>query len=213
MTHAAGPVAHHFDDAGQQRSAVMLGMWTFLVTEVLFFGGLFGVYAVYRLRFPVDFAVASRRLDLVAGTINTAVLLTSSFTVALAVWAAQRGRMTMALINLLLTAGLGAAFIAIKFSEYAHKVEQGLLPGRRFHWPDAGGERVELYFVHYFAMTGLHALHMVIGVGLFAWLIVSLLRDRRNHRLPARIEVVGLYWHFVDVVWIFLFPLLYLISP
>lgn len=214
MTHLTPHVAHQFDDAQQQRSAAALGMWAFLATEVLFFGGLLCAYAVYRHVGYEGFAQGSRGLDVLAGTVNTAVLLTSSLTAALAVWAVHHDRPRMLHATLLATLVLGAAFLVIKFSEYVHKAEQGLLPGRGFALrddPESAG--VEMFYIHYFAMTGLHALHMVIGVGLLGWLLLHALRGRWSSARATPVEMIGLYWHFVDIVWIFLFPLLYLVEP
>ena len=207
-----GLLAHQFDDTRQQTEAARLGMWTFLVTEIMFFGGLFTGYALYRSSYPQAFAIGSELLDVVLGGVNTAVLIASSLTMALAVHAAEireRGRTAAYLLS---TIGLGAGFLAIKGYEYAHKIEEGLLPGAGFHAPEGASREVELFFSFYFAMTGLHALHMVIGIALLA-IFVALLLGRRSKPINANaIEMMGLYWHFVDIVWIFLFPLLYLVA-
>jgi cytochrome c oxidase subunit 3 len=204
-------VAHQFEDLEQQHEANLLGMWAFLATEVLFFGGLFTVYMVYRTAYPLVFAEASHHLDVVLGTINTWVLLTSSLTAALAVHYAQLQRRHEPARLLLLTLALGLVFLVIKGLEYYHKYEEHLIPGRSFQWPGAESGPAQLFFGLYFVMTGLHALHMVIGIGVaavMAWLAW------RGHYLAdyMPVELFGLYWHFVDIVWIFLFPLLYLIS-
>ncbi len=220
-------VAHHFDDAEQQYVAAELGMWVFLATEVLFFGGVFCGYAVYRFKYPAEFIAGSHRLDVWLGTINTAVLLTSSLTMALAVHAAQTGRRSALIGNLLLTLLLGAAFLGVKGYEYHHKFEERLVPGRNFYFvvnaghtlassPPAGeikanARHVELFFSLYFAMTGLHALHMIVGIGVLAVLIIAAGRGAFSGGYFTPIEMTGLYWHFVDIVWVFLFPLLYLI--
>jgi cytochrome c oxidase subunit 3 len=234
-THATTHVAHHFDDAEQQFVAAELGMWVFLATEVLFFGGLFCGYAVYRSMYQAEFIAGSHRLDVWLGTINTAVLLTSSLTMVLAVYAAQRDRRAALILNLLLTLLLGAAFLGVKGYEYHHKFEERLVPGRHFNFEHAHDQQkakhqnqtigstegnetepinlrhVQLFFSFYFAMTGLHALHMVIGIGVLAVLVIAAARGAfaGGHFTP--IEMTGLYWHFVDIVWVFLFPLLYLI--
>jgi cytochrome c oxidase subunit III len=205
-------VAHHFEDAEQQREAVTLGMWAFLVTEIMFFGGLFAGYTVYRSAYFEAFAEGSRHLDIVLGTVNTAILIGSSLTMALAVQAAQRGRREAQVRFLVLTILLGLAFLGIKAVEYGHKFEQHLVPGRFFAWPGPLASNVQLFFSFYFAMTGMHALHMVIGIGLLTWLAVQAGRGRFGPAYYTPMEVSGLYWHFVDIVWIFLFPLLYLID-
>jgi cytochrome c oxidase subunit 3 len=204
--------AHQFDDAEQQREAASLGMWVFLVTEIMFFGGMFTAYSVYRLFFPGAFGHASHELDVVLGTTNTAVLIASSFTMALSVHAAQVGRQRRLVWALLATMLLGSAFLGIKLTEYAHKFHEGFVPGPRFHWPGPEAPQAQLFFSLYFAMTGFHALHMVIGIGLLAWLVLAARRGRFGAAYNTPVENVGLYWHFVDIVWIFLFPLLYLIG-
>ena len=205
--------AHHFDDALQQREASTLGMWIFLVTEVMFFGGLFTAYVTYRALYPDAFAHASHHLDVRLGTFNTVVLITSSLTMALAVHAAQVGRRGRQVATLCLTAALGATFLVVKVFEYAEKFEHHLVPGPGFRWPEAGeAPHVQLFYSLYFAMTGLHALHMIIGLGILAWLVLGARRGRFGPDYATPVEVSGLYWHFVDIVWIFLFPLLYLIG-
>ena len=206
MSDAAGsPVAEPFEDLEQERAARRLGMWVFLATEVLFFGGLFTGYAVYRAGHPAAFAEASRRLDVLLGALNTSVLLTSSFTMATAVRLAREGSGRRARAWLALTAALGAAFLAVKGFEYAEKFRERLVPGASFgvEGPHAPAERI--FFSFYFVMTGLHALHMLVGLGVVA-AVARRLRD------DGPVELAGLYWHFVDVVWIYLFPLLYLVS-
>ncbi len=212
MAELAAPVAHQFDDAEQQRAAATLGMWVFLVTEIMFFGGLFTAYLVNRLFFGATFAAASRHLDVTLGTINTAVLIASSFTMALAVRAAQLGARRAQVLLLLATMALGTAFVVIKGAEYLHKVHQHLVPGLDFRWAEGAPGGAYLFFSLYFAMTGLHAVHVLIGLGLLAWLVLAARRGRFGPAYHAPVEVTGLYWHFVDIVWIFLFPLLYLIG-
>ena len=208
---AAAHVAHHFDDAGQQRGAASLGMWVFLAQEVMFFGGLFLAYVTYRALFPAAFAHASHHLDVQLGTFNTAVLIASSLTMALAVWASQTGRRGALVGFLAATLVLGGIFVGVKGYEYTHKWHEHLVPGPHFHWPEAAeAPHVQLFFSLYFAMTGLHALHMLIGFGLLAWLIGGARRGRYSAEYNTPVELVGLYWHFVDIVWIFLFPLLYI---
>lgn len=205
-------VAHHFDDAEQQHDASTLGMWLFLVQEVMFFGGLFLAYVVYRTAFPEAFHAGSHELDITLGAFNTIVLLTSSLTMALSVHAAQVSKRGMLIVNLLLTLFLGLVFLGVKVIEYAAKFEHHLVPGPHFafHGPDA--TNAQLFFSLYFAMTGLHALHMVIGAGLLLVLIARATQGMFNKNYYTPVEMVGLYWHFVDLVWIFLFPLLYLLG-
>jgi len=204
--------AHQFDDAEQQREAATLGMWLFVAQEILFFGGLFTVYTVYRYAYPGPFAHASHHLDVWLGGINTAVLIASSLTMALAVHAAQVGRRNGQVGYLLLTILLGAVFLVIKTIEYHHKFHESHVPGANFRYPGAEAKPAEIFFSLYFAMTGLHALHMVIGIAILAVLVVMALRGRFGASYYSPVEVTGLYWHFVDIVWIFLFPLLYLIG-
>jgi cytochrome c oxidase subunit 3 len=224
-------VAHHFDDAQQQYTAAELGMWVFLATEVLFFGGVFAGYAVYRGYYGEAFAAASSELNMPLGTINTGVLLASSLTMALAVHAAQTGAQRALARFLVATLLMGGVFLGIKAYEYKHKFDEKLFPGVDFSFPPAheasptssapelergtqarvNPDHAKMFFSFYFAMTGLHALHMIIGAGLLIWLIVLARRGRFSAASFTKVEMVGLYWHFVDIVWVYLFPLLYLI--
>jgi cytochrome c oxidase subunit 3 len=209
------PLQHHFENLPQQHQASLLGMWVFLATEVLFFGPLFVGYALARAYYPGEFAAASERLRVPLGGINTAVLLTSSLTVALAVQAARQGSNRAVALFVVATLVLGGAFLGIKFWEYSIEYHEGLIPAIDFRldqWPAVVNPRhAELFFVFYFCMTLLHALHMIVGLGLWTVLLVLTLRGRFSARYYTPVEVVGLYWHFVDVVWVFLFPLLYLV--
>jgi cytochrome c oxidase subunit 3 len=206
-------LAHQFDDLEQQREAATLGMWLFLSTECLFFGGLFAVYSIYRTWYPGAFAAASHELDVPLGTINTAVLITSSLTMALAVHASQTGRRTRLLLFLVLTMLLGGVFLGIKGVEYYHKAVEHHVPGAGFAFEPAEFARnAQIFFSLYFAMTGLHALHMIIGLGVMAVMLWWAWRGTITPEYHNPIEIAGLYWHFVDIVWIFLFPLLYLIG-
>jgi cytochrome c oxidase subunit III len=207
-----GPLQHHFDSMEQQRESSTLGMWIFVAQEVMFFGGLFTAYLVYRLLFPRAYALGSQQLDIVLGGINTAVLITSSLTMALAVWAAQTGRRKQIAYWLTATLALGLAFLVIKYFEYASKFEHHLVPGAGFQFPGAHEGQVELFFALYFAMTGMHALHMVVGIALLLWYIPAAWKGRFTPDYAHPVELFGLYWHFVDIVWIFLFPLLYLLG-
>jgi len=204
--------AHQFDDAEQQYSASSLGMWLFLVQEIMFFSGLFLTYAAYRYAHPAAFAHASHHLDVVLGTINTTVLIGSSLTMALAVHSAQMGQQRNLVLFLSLTLVLGSVFLGIKSVEYGHKFEEGLIPGAGFLPKDPDAAEQQLFFSLYFAMTGMHALHMIIGAGALIYLIVRSLGGHYTKAYHTPIEMFGLYWHFVDIVWIFLFPLLYLFA-
>ncbi|HZR82239.1 MAG TPA: cytochrome c oxidase subunit 3 [Candidatus Binatia bacterium] len=205
-------VAHHFDDAEQQFEASTLGMWIFLATEVLFFGGALSAFAYYYWQNADAFEAASNHLDLVAGTINTAVLLSSSLSMVLAVHAAQTAGRGRQIFWLLVTFALGAAFLGIKTYEYAHKFHEGLVPGPFFRYAGPNAPQHEMFISFYFALTGLHALHMIIGLGIMGTLTVLSWRGWFSPAYFTPVEVSGLYWHFVDIVWIFLFPLLYLLG-
>ena len=211
--HAEPPqFQHHFVDMAAQREASSLGMWVFLVTEVLFFGGMFTAYVVYRASFRHDFEGASNLLDIRLGAFNTAVLIMSSLTMALAVWASAAGRRKLIIPFLLATILLGSVFLGVKFLEYKQKFEHHEVPGAHFVVPEGLAKPSELFFSLYFCMTGLHALHMIIGVGLLSWLILKARRGEFTPQYNTPVDLVGLYWHFVDIVWIFLFPLLYLLG-
>ena len=212
MSETHAPLAHQFDDLEQQHEAVTLGMWAFLATEIMFFGGLFTGYTVYRSAYPEAFAAGSRILERPLGTINTAVLIASSLTMALAVRSAQLGKRQALVAFLLLTILLGSVFLGIKAVEYSHKFEHHLVPGHWFHYDGPHAQQVHLFFFFYFVMTGMHALHMVIGVGILAVLLFQSWRGRYSSLYFSPVENTGLYWHFVDLVWIFLFPLLYLLG-
>jgi cytochrome c oxidase subunit 3 len=202
-----------FNTAEQQRDASTLGMWIFLITEVMFFGGMFLAYTVYRAAYPGVFGLASTSMSVAAGAINTAVLLCSSFTMVMAVRASQMGQRKAIIIFLILTLLLGLAFLGVKAWEWGVKFEEHHVPGLHFHLDgtDLQGQ-AQLFFSLYFAMTGLHALHMVIGVGILSWLLVGAWRGKYNAEYNTPVDIAGLYWHFVDIIWIFLFPLLYLID-
>lgn len=215
-------LAHHFSSLAQQEEASKLGMWIFLVTEVLFFGGLFCAYAVYRGNHPEVFAYAHHYLDRTLGAVNTCVLIFSSLTMAWAVRCAALGQKRGLSVCLALTIACAFGFLGIKYVEYHHKWEDGLLWGASFHPVDHahGGESkdadpaprlVPVFFSIYFCMTGLHGLHVIIGIGLLVWLLVGSLRGRYDREYFTPVDLVGLYWHLVDLIWIFLFPLLYLI--
>ena len=211
----------HFRDLAQQKETANFGMWLFLVTEVMFFGGVFCAYLVYRLQYFPAFAAGSQTLDIKLGALNTAVLLASSFTMVMAVWAAKIGSRKLLVLFLVATMFLGAVFLGIKGVEWHEKYEKHHIPGPSFHFeetlsghsPLVVDERhAQLFFGFYFAMTGMHALHMVIGMGLLTWLLIAGARGAYSPEYHNPVENVGLYWHFVDIIWIWLFPLLYLIS-
>ncbi len=203
---------HHFQTMQQQTEAATLGMWIFLVTEVMFFGGLFLAYMLYRIWYPQAWSEGSLELNIYLGGINTAVLIGSSLTMALAVRAAQTGWRRGTIIFLLLTMALGLTFLIIKFFEYKEKFETGHVPGPNFHAEGPYGAQMQIFFSLYFAMTGLHALHMVIGFGILSVILWMAYRNRFSPEWYTPVEMSGLYWHFVDIVWIFLFPLLYLVD-
>jgi cytochrome c oxidase subunit 3 len=209
-------VAHQFDDIEQQREAASFGMWVFLATEILIFGALFTGYAAYRVHYSRDFEAASGKLNILIGGINTVVLLTSSLTMALSVFAAHANRQRMLVWCLILTALLGTMFMVFKAIEYYTDYRDNLMPGAAFEpaeWENvANPERVKLFLAFYYIMTGLHAVHLTIGIGIMVWLIVLARKGEFGTERFDPIEVSGLYWHFVDVVWIFLLPLLYLIG-
>ena len=205
-------LAHHFDSLAQQTEATTLGMWVFLVTEVLFFGGLFATYMIYRSWYPDAFAVASHELDVVLGTTNTVVLITSSLTMALAVHAAQLGQRKLLMTFLILTMILGGVFLGIKSVEYYHKFVEHHIPGPGFQFEKEYFRHAQIFFSLYFVMTGLHAIHMIIGIGIMLVMLWWSWNGTITAEYSSPIEISGLYWHFVDIVWIFLFPLLYLIG-
>ena len=224
--HAHVRLQHHFDTLGQQKAAASLGMWVFIAQEVMFFGGMLTAYLVYRLWFYAGYTAASRELDLVLGGVNTAVLIASSLTVALAVHAAHEGKQRQILIYLGLTLLLGLAFLGIKYVEYHSKFELHhahhanamirLFPMQG--WFQVEGElapianQMRMFMVLYFALTGMHALHMIIGIVLLLVIMNMARKGAFTPRWYTPVELFGLYWHFVDIVWIFLFPLLYLVN-
>jgi len=204
---------HHFDDMAQQIDASTLGMWVFLVTEIMFFGGLFTAYLVYRHAYSEGFAEASHHLNVTWGAVNTIVLIVSSLTMALAVRSAQisaPARTQVAWIAA--TMVLGAAFLGVKAIEYTDKFTHHLVPGPNFHWEGKHPAPAQIFYSLYFCMTGLHALHMIIGLGIMTVIGIMAWRQQFDEDYYTPVEVAGLYWHFVDIVWIFLFPLLYLIG-
>lgn len=205
---------HHFDDLAHQQQANTLGMWVFLATELLIFGALFTGYTAYRASYPGAFEEASSHLNVLIGAINTVVLLTSSLTMALSVWAVQMGRRRMLVTCLALTALLGTTFMVFKAVEYYTDYVDRLVPGLAFdpaEWRH-NPAHVQLFLIFYYVMTGLHAVHLTFGIGVVTYLAVQSGRGRYGPDYYAPVEMWGLYWHFVDIVWIFLLPLLYLIG-
>jgi cytochrome c oxidase subunit 3 len=204
---------HHFDSMEQQAEASTLGMWVFLCTEILFFGGLFMVYLVYRHASPEGFQEASHELSRFWGTTNTLVLICSSLTMALGVRAAQTNQSRKVIVGwLAATMVFGLGFLGIKAWEYYDKFVHHHVPGPNFHWDGLYPKPAEQFYSLYFAMTGLHALHMIIGLGIMLVIAVLAWKNTFDEEYYTPVEVAGLYWHFVDIVWIFLFPLLYLIG-
>ena len=203
---------HHFDSLDQQHEAATLGMWLCLITEVLFFGGLVLAYMLYRVWYPAAWAEASRELDIVLGAFNTAVLIGSSLTMAFAVRSAQTGKQRATVVWILLTMALGLVFLIVKYFEYKEKFEHHHVPGPDFAFEGPQAGPAQIYFSLYFLMTGLHATHMIIGFVILAVIAWMAHKKRFSPEWYTPVEISGLYWHFVDIVWIFLFPLLYLVD-
>jgi cytochrome c oxidase subunit III len=211
--HAAVALRHHFENAEQQKDASTIGMWVFLVTEVMFFGGLFLAYFAYRQAYPAAFASASNKTNLAIGAVNTTVLICSSLTMALAVRSAAIGKPKLIVIFLIATLLLGGTFLGVKAYEYHDKWVHHEIPGPNFECEGCHDvQHAPLFFSLYFGMTGLHALHMIVGVGIILVLIWQAHKGVFSPTWHTPVEMFGLYWHFVDIIWIFLFPLLYLID-
>jgi cytochrome c oxidase subunit III len=225
--HASPRFQHHFDSLAHQKDAATLGMWVFLVTEIMFFGGMFVAYMIFRMWYFQGFAEASRELDITLGAINTAVLIGSSLTVALAVSAAQEGKQKTIVTMLVLTGILGLVFLVIKYFEYkvkivGHHFPDGttitLFPAAGFfdvsqnHHLAPLASQIRIFMFIYFALTGMHAIHMIIGIGVLSVILWMAIRGEFTKEWNTPVEIFGLYWHFVDIVWIFLFPLLYLVE-
>jgi len=204
-------VAHHFETAELEFDACKMGMWLFLLTEILLFGGLFVVYTVFRCWHPDLFSYASNRLNVGLGGINTAVLICSSLSMALAVRAAQLGEKKQQVMYLLFTLILAATFLLIKYFEYSHKIHLGLLPGKYYAFAGERMSNEHIFFGLYFMMTGLHGFHVICGMLVIAWVLLRAQKGHFKNNYYTPVEMVGLYWHLVDLIWIFLFPLLYLI--
>lgn len=206
--------AHHYKDAAHEMETSKFGLWLFLCTEILMFGGLFVGYAIFHSKMPEIFVTGSKFLDWRLGALNTVILLLSSFTVVLSIYYAQTNQKKKVLINLYITLLCAAGFMIVKYIEYTHKIHLGLLPGGMFSYTGEGAEvaGLPLYFSFYFMMTGLHGTHVLAGMGLITWLIVRAHKGHFGPKYYTPIECVGLFWHLVDLIWIYLFPLLYLVG-
>ncbi|MEM8485420.1 MAG: cytochrome c oxidase subunit 3 family protein [Bacteroidota bacterium] len=207
---------HHFVSAEQQFDAAKMGMWLFLITEILLFSGMFVAYTVYRVWHPEVFAHSAELLDWKMGGLNTLVLLASSLTVALAIHSIQKGNQKWLFWNLMLTLAFAGVFMVVKFFEYSAKFEHGIFPGAGFEPHGAGYEAYDIpyapqFFSIYFIMTGIHGFHVLVGMGLMTWLAIRAKLGHFSSQWYTPVELTGLYWHIVDIIWIFLFPLMYLI--
>ncbi|MBC7421532.1 MAG: cytochrome c oxidase subunit 3 family protein [Bdellovibrio sp.] len=208
------PVASHFRDGAHQYAANKEGLWLFMVTEILMFGGLFVGYVIFHSIYPEMFAEGAKYLDWRLGFVNTLVLIFSSFTMALGIYFIQVKQNKKATIALAITVICGAIFMAIKYFEYTHKFHLGLYPGRYLHMHEGTPEHANLgmYFGFYYCMSGLHGIHVLIGMGLIVWVIIKNMRGDFNEKYFTPVEGVGIFWHIIDLIWIFLFPLLYLVG-
>lgn len=204
--------AHHYDSAEHEYESSKFGVWLFLATEILMFGGLFVGYTIFHRIYPKMFHEGSTHLDWHMGTLNTVILLVSSLTMALSIYYAQKNNRKACVTNLVITLLCGAAFLVVKYFEYHHKFEVGLLPGKFFTYPHAESANLALYFSFYFCMTGLHGIHVLTGMGLITWCLIRAMRGEFGPHYYTPLEGVGLFWHLVDLVWIYLFPLLYLVG-
>ena len=210
-THTPG-LQHHFTTMKQQFEASKLGMWLFLVTEVLLFGGLFVGYGIMHSKHPEAFVAAHHHLDWRLGALNTIVLLLSSFTMVMGVWAAQTGQKKKLITFLLITVMLAMVFMGVKYVEYSHKFHEGLLPGKYYSHQGDTVPGQFMFFSFYFMMTGLHGIHVLLGVAAILWIVYRASRNQFSAEYYGPVDIVGLYWHLVDLIWIYLFPLMYLIS-
>lgn len=207
------PLAHHFENYDQQTSAGKLGLWLFLATEILMFSGLFVGYLIYHGEYPEVFKAGSQFLDWQKGAINTVVLLVSSFTMAMSIYYMQKNQIQKSKWAMLITLFCGFLFMFIKYLEYSHKMHMGIFPGQFFSYTGGGlVEGLPLYFSFYYLMTGLHASHVVIGLILIAFMFYLTVKQKIGAHHYAPLELVGLFWHLVDLIWIYLFPLLYLVE-
>jgi len=204
--------AHHFDNAEHEYVSSKQGIWLFLCTEIMMFGGLFVAYTYYHSLYPEVFKAGSKFVDWRMGATNTVILITSSLTMALGIYYIQKGKPKIAAMNMALTILCGFGFMFIKYLEYSHKFHEGLLPSKYFFYEGAMVPHGKLYFGFYYMMTGLHGIHVLIGMGLIFWCMLRTLRGDFNSRYYTPVEGVGLFWHLVDLIWIYLFPLFYLVS-
>jgi cytochrome c oxidase subunit 3 len=201
----------HFQDWENERRSGHFGMWVFVASEVLFFTALFALYAGYRAHYPVEFSEASKHSKLALGTANTYVLITSSLFVALSIDAFRRDKVRLALLLQGLTVALALVFLLLKGIEYSQHFHEGIYPGEAYHFKEVPGHGGMLFFTLYYCMTGLHAIHVIVGIGLFSWLMARTAKGRYSSRAYMAPTLIGIYWHFVDVIWIFLWPMFYLI--
>lgn len=202
---------HHFASLDQQFDAAKLGMWVFLATEILMFGGLFVAYAVFFSMYPEAFHAGHHHLNVPLGIVNTTVLIFSSLTMALGVNAAQTGKQQRLVLCLAITIACALTFLCVKYFEYSHKFHEGLLPGKFYTYHEQV-PHIGTYFGLYFLMTGLHGIHVTVGVFILSWLLVKSIQGKFSKEWYTPVEMTGLYWHLVDLVWIYLFPLLYLVK-
>ena len=207
----ASPLAEHFADLPTQRHALQFGMWLFLVTEVLMFGALFVLWATYYQNHAVDFRAAAQHNSLWRGSLNTYILVTSSFTAGIAVWAVQHDRSKLAMKLLGATFALGVIFLVIKATEYAGHFEHGIFPGRHYRFEELMTQGAVLFFSIYFVLTGLHVVHLLIGLGVLFWMMRGLRRRRFTAEYHAGLELGTMYWSLVDIIWLVIWPLLYLV--
>lgn len=203
---------HHFATMEQQFDTSKIGMWLFLATEILLFGGLFVGFGLMQNKFPEAFRLAHHHLDRSLGFLNTVVLLCSSFTMVMGVLAASRSKRKQLIVFLILTILFACVFLGVKYFEYSHKFHEGLLPGK-YYWHK--GDTVPdqfVFFSFYFMMTGLHGFHILAGIAVLSWVLRRAIRGDFSSSYYTPVDLAGLYWHLVDLIWIYLFPLLYLIS-
>jgi cytochrome c oxidase subunit 3 len=202
---------HHFADSEQQAETSKLGMWLFLATEILLFGGLFVGFGISQIKYPDAFLAAHEHLQKPLGFLNTVVLLISSWTMVMGVWSARNNKPKLLQIFLVLTILCACIFLGVKYFEYSHKFEEGLLPGR-FYTHSPMSDHQFVFFSFYFMMTGLHGFHILGGIGVLTWVLIRARRGEFSSAYYTPVDLVGLYWHLVDMIWIYLFPLLYLIK-
>ena len=203
---------HHFSTKEQQFDTAKIGMWLFLATEILMFGGLFVGFGLMQGKFPEAFLQAHHHLDKSLGALNTIVLLVSSFTMVMAVWAASKSKQKQLITYLFITLVCAGIFLVVKYFEYSHKFHEGLLPGRFYHHAGDTVPGQFMFFSFYFMMTGLHGFHILGGMVVITWLLIRAMKGHFNANYYTPVDLVGLYWHLVDMIWIYLFPLLYLIQ-